>query len=178
MGLIAWIARFLRIKIDISSDDPNVESTLPFIVESPPADVAARFQPLTEQLFALGFHSPIFHVIADLGTKTTVCWATFQHESGLHFARIHNKFVINSPNLSRTLFPLFGTAFADGTFLVSSSGKPDMAEPATVQMNRMPGASLADLWTAHQRLVNSVSERKNAARISTREELIEASERL
>jgi len=46
---------------------------------------------------------------------------------------------------------MFLTRFADGTFLVSSAGKPDLAAPDTVEMIRKRGAKLEPLWRAHEK---------------------------
>ena len=89
--IIGWLIKWLRIRIPNSSDDPNTESTLPFVVESLPLEIAAGFQSLANELAGLGFFDPVYHVIHDAGTRTTVYWATFRHESGNHFARIHQR---------------------------------------------------------------------------------------
>ena len=175
--VVPWMMKWFRVPTLCSSDDPNTESTLPFVVESLPAEIAARFEPLTKELAALGFFDPIYHVIHDDGTRATIYWATFRHESGNHFARIHNRVWHQVRNPNRALFPMFFTAFTDGTFLVSSSGKPDMAVPKTVQMNRMFRAPIARLWQRHVQLLEKVSKRKLISPIRTQEDLIELTER-
>ena len=74
--LIGWLLKWLRVRIPSSTDDPNVESTTPFLVEALPADVTQRFESLAVELTALGFLDPIFHVFQDTGTSTTIFWAT------------------------------------------------------------------------------------------------------
>src|SRR5437868_6639006 len=68
--LIGWLIKWLRIRIPSSTDDPNVDSTLPFVVETLPEAVAVRFQPIIEQLTSLGFVEPVFHLIHEPGTST------------------------------------------------------------------------------------------------------------
>ena len=85
--LISWMNKWLRVPTLCSSDDPNTESTLPFVVEALPPEITARFEPLTNELAGLGFFDPVHHAIHDAGTRTTIYWATFRHESGNHFAR-------------------------------------------------------------------------------------------
>ena len=121
--IIGWITKWLRIRIPGSTDDPNFESTTPCVVEALPEDVMARFQPLGAELAALGFYDVAYHCFRDPGTQTTICWATFLHDSGTHFARIHQRIWGQSQKVSRALFPMFFTEFTDGTFFVSSSGK-------------------------------------------------------
>lgn len=116
--IISRLMKWLRIPTPCSSDDPNTESTLPFVVESLPPEIATRFEPLANDLAALGFHDPVYHAIEDAGTRATIYWATFRHESGQHFARIHNRVWHQAQNPNRALFPMFFTAFTDGTFLV------------------------------------------------------------
>jgi len=175
--LISWINKWLRVPIPCSSDDPNTESTLPFVVEALPPDIATGFEPLANELAALGFFDPVYHVIYDSGLRTTICWATFRHESGNHFARIHQRMWQMAAKPNRGRFPMFFTAFTDGTFLVSSAGKPDMATPKTVQMNRLQGATTTRLWNRHQQLLAKVSERKLIAPVHSREDLVELTER-
>ena len=175
--LIGWIIKWLRIRLPGSSDDPNIESLQPCVVAELPLEVQSRFQPLTTQLAALEFHSPVYHVIEDPGTGTKIFWATLLHASGNYFARIHNRTWSKAPKASRALSPMFFTEFADGTFLVSSAAKPDMLAPAAVQMNRMHNAPVEKLWAAHQQLVESASARKNISPVSSPEEVLAAVER-
>jgi Zn-dependent protease len=175
--IIGWILKLLRIRIPSSTDDPNVDSTLPFVVGALPPNVSAAFQDLTNQFVALGFEDPVFHVIFDAGTRTTIYWATFRHSSGRHFARIHHRLWQQAQKANRGVFPMFFTQFTDGTFLVSSAAKPDTTTPSSVQMNRMYGAPAIVLWTRHEELANSLSASKMIAPVSTRDELIQASER-
>jgi Zn-dependent protease len=175
--LIGWLLKWLRVPIPSSSDDPNTESTLPFVVESLPPEIASGFAPLTGELAGFGFSEPVYHVIHDAGTRTTIYWATFRHESGRHFARIHQRIWHQTQKADRGTFPMFFTAFTDGTFFVSSAGKPDMAAPATVPMNRMFRASAARLWEKHQQLLEKISERKLIVPVRSREDLMEMTER-
>jgi hypothetical protein len=151
--LIGWLLKWLRVRIPSSTDDPNVESTLPFLVEALPADVAQRFEPRAAELIALGFLDPIYHVFQDTGTSTTIFWATFRHSSGQHFARIHQRIWHQTRVADRGTFVLFFTAFTDGTFAGSSSGKPDLDTPAAVPMSRRQGAGETALWAAHLEFV-------------------------
>ncbi|HEU5070413.1 MAG TPA: site-2 protease family protein [Verrucomicrobiae bacterium] len=175
--IVGWIAKWLRLRIPSSTDDPNCTSTLPGQVEALPAEVMTRFQPLANELAALGFYDVAYHCFHDPGTQTTIYWATFLHESGVHFARLHQRLWGQAQRSDRGLFPMFFTEFTDGTFLVSSAGKPDLATPATVRMNRMPGSPCATLWAAHQQLVEAESAKKMPARIATPEEALAATER-
>ena len=175
--IIGWLLKCLRIRIPSSSDDPNTESTLPFVVDSLPPNVTVAFQDFTGQMATLGFQEPVFHLINDPGTRAKTYWATFRHVSGKHFARIHHRVWQQAQKANRGMFPMFFTEFTDGTFLVSSAGKPDMAAPESVRMNRLPRAPALVLWGAHEQLANSLAERRMVAPVSTREDLIQASER-
>ncbi len=70
--LLGWLLKWLHIRIPSSSDDPNVDSTLPLVTESLPPEVAAAFQPLAVELAAVGFAAPVCHVMADPGTRTGI----------------------------------------------------------------------------------------------------------
>jgi hypothetical protein len=175
--LISWILKWLHVTIPSSSDDPNVDSTLPFQTQAFPPEIVERFRPLTAELASFGFQDPIYHVIYDPGTRTTIYWSTFLHTSGKHFARIHHRIWQQAQKADRGLFPMFFTGFSDGTFLVSSAGKPDMAAPETVRMNRMRGAKAKVLWAAHSRLFDAMSQRKMVSQSNEQADLVQASER-
>src|SRR6266850_4573484 len=150
--LFGWLTKVLRAQIPGSMDDPATESLQPH--ETPydklPEQVRTRFQPLVDELTACGFHSPIYHAIYDRLQNTSIYWASFCHSSGQAFARIHHR-IWTTPHPARVyLFPTFVSAFADGTFLVSSAGKPDSAAPTTVRTVRRVGASATNLWALHQ----------------------------
>ncbi len=55
--------KLLRLQLPGSSDDPPVESLAPFEVEETelPAEICARFEPLTRKFAELGFSRPIYH---------------------------------------------------------------------------------------------------------------------
>jgi Zn-dependent protease len=177
MVLFSWLLKWLRVPIPCSSDDAHTESTLPFVAESLPPDIADGFGPLEQELAALGFLDPVFHVIHDPGTRTTIYWATYRHESGQHFARLHQRIWHQAQKANRGRFPMFFTAFTDGTFLVSSAGKPDMATPKTVRMNRQYRAPASRLWQQHLKLVENNSGQRLIAPVRSREDLIEFTER-
>jgi len=150
--LLAWLVKLLRIRIPGSMDDPPIETLQPHEVsfDQFPEDVRAKFQFHIDELAANGFHSPIFHFIDDQLHDTRIYWATFCDQSGKAFARIHHR-IWRRPHPPKVyLFPIFVSGFPDGTFLVSSAGKPDSAAPKTVRTVRKRNASATDLWTLHQ----------------------------
>jgi len=175
--VFGWSLKWLRVRIPSSSDDPNVDFISPFVTDALPADVAQRFEPVAGELAELGFLDPVYHVIYDPGTATTIFWATYRHSSGQHFARIHQRLWQQAKPVDRGMFVLFYTEFMDGTFAGSSSGKPDFDTPATVPMVRRHRATTSALWEAHGAAVatkSSVAVRP----LGSREELIVATERL
>ena len=104
-------------------DDPNVDSLTPFEVPADqiPVEIHERFKPLTEELAALGFQSPVYHAIHDRFHQTKIYWASFLHSSGQAWARIHHR-IWTLPHPPRMpLFPVFLTAFQDGRFLICST---------------------------------------------------------
>src|SRR5262245_49365316 len=78
---IIGLIKFLRIPIPASADDPPVETLTPFEADEAalPADVRGRFAGLADDFKALGFHSPIYHVIPDPLHGTQHYWATYLH---------------------------------------------------------------------------------------------------
>lgn len=176
--IIGWILKWLRIRIPSSTDDANVDSTLPFVTPALPGEVQSIFAPLTQELSQLGFCEPIFHVIYDGGSSTTWYWATFRHTSGQQMARIHHRAWGRVVRPKPVLFSMFIAGFTDGTFLVSSSGKPDMAEPETIEMIRKQGAKLERLWAAHGERMQQLSAQKMIKPVTSREDVVAACEGL
>jgi Zn-dependent protease len=147
------IFKLLRIPTVGSSDDPPVETLSPFEVQEAelPEEVRERFAPLTGELAALGFGGPIFHQIYCPLQHTYIYWATFAHATGRAAARIHHR-IWSRPNLHKSyLFPVFISEMSDGSFLVSTSGKPDFIAPKSVDIHYDTGASAAELWREHER---------------------------
>jgi Zn-dependent protease len=176
--IIGWLLKWLRVRIPSSSDDANTDSTIPFVTTPPPLEVQPLFAPLTQELSQLGFYEPVFHVIYDPGSSTTLYWATFLHTSGQHLGRIHHRAWGRVVRPKPVLFPMFITGFTDGTFLVSSSGKPDMAAPATIEMIRKQGAKVQHLWAAHEQRLQQLSARKMIRPVKSRHDLIAVCEDL
>jgi Zn-dependent protease len=176
--IIGWLLKWLRVRIPSSTDDANTDSTIPFVTVPPPLEVQSLFAPLTQELSQLGFYEPVFHVIYDAGSSTTLYWATFLHTSGQHAARIHHRAWGRAVRPKPVLFPMFITGFSDGTFLVSSSGKPDMAAPETIEMIRKQGAKVQHLWGAHEQRLQQLSARKMIRPIKSRDDLIAVCEDL
>lgn len=178
LSCLIWAGmKLLHIETPCSSDDPNTDSTLPFVVEQLPPEIATGFQRLHSDLAGLGFIDPVYHVIDDPGTRATIYWATYRHESGKHFARIHQRIWQQAQKPDRGTFPMFFTEFSGGTFLVSSAGKPDMDTPATVVMNRMPKAQCVALWNKHLALVEKFGQQKMIAAVHSTSDLLAATER-
>jgi Zn-dependent protease len=150
--LFAWLIRLLRVPVPSSTDDANVEALEPFEVQEAdlPEEVKKAFDPLSEELRYLGFRPAIYHAIPLLFNYTRIYWATFYHQTGRAIARIHNRIWTQPKKPRNRLFPVFITAFRDGGYLSFSAGKPDMLAPPGVDVHYRPGASVSDLWQAHE----------------------------
>ena len=173
---IGWILKWLRIRLPSSMDEPPVDSILPFVTESLPEFIAVQFQPQLDALASLGFHSPVHQVIRDPGTQTTVYWATFLHESGIHYARVQLRHSDRSPNAKRKPYITFFTGFLDGTFFATSAGKQDLMMPPTVDLKFKTGAAGEKLWVTHEQRI-AASGRSDFAGVSNRDELLWSLER-
>src|SRR5579859_2056877 len=158
---VAWALARLRVPTLITSDDPNVESLAPFEVDEArlPPDVRDRFAPLIADFKELGFHSPIYHLIAIPFRKATIYWATFGHSSGRACARVHLRIWKEPRPIRIRLFPVFITGFDDGGFLVSWGGKPDMLPPASCEVHFNNGAGVKELWDEHQKELEKRGDR-------------------
>jgi Zn-dependent protease len=176
---LAILAKVLRIRMPGFSDDPNVDLLQPFRVprESLPQEVQTQFAPLEDQLRACGFVDPVYYAIHDPLTQTRICQATYRHTSGQTLAKLqHRRW--SQPNRPReALFAVFITSFADDTFLVSSSGKPDMLAPPSYRLNRLVGAAVPELWRSHSQELSLYGSGKTILPAYSQEELVASNER-
>ena len=174
--IIPFLLKWFRTRTPCSSDDPNTDSTLPFVVDQFPADIVVDFVPLANEFARLGFIYPVYHIIHDPGSQVAIYWATFRHPSGQYFARIHQRYWHRAAKPNRGIFPIFFTRFTDGTFQASSAGKPDMAAPATIEMLRMPYVSTTALWQKHIERTAQLEHAKTIAPVNSKDELIAVTE--
>ncbi len=172
--LIWWLIKLLRIPVPVSPDDPNVDSLQPFEIPETglPEEVRTRFQPLLEQLRALGFHSPVFHAVAEPIHSTQFYFATLCHDSGQALGRIYHRIWSSQHPPKHYLFPEYLTGFTHGTLLCSSAGKPGMLWPQSCRINRMVGATSAELWASHQRELAEEVKGKELIPIRARGDLL------
>jgi len=154
LAIIGMVTKWLRIRTPASTDDANVDSTIPFVVQSLPAEALIQIQPLIDQLEVLGFSNPVWHFMYDPGTETTRYWATLAHSSGLHLARVQLRQWQRAAHVKRKPFVTFITSFAGGEFLTTTSGKPDLAQPATINYARRTGWPTERLWSLHEQRVS------------------------
>ncbi|HEX9187322.1 MAG TPA: site-2 protease family protein, partial [Vicinamibacteria bacterium] len=163
--LVAALLKALRVRLPGSSDDPCVESLSPFEVDEAALDAEAsrKLAPLREELRALGFHSPIHHLIEDDLHHTDTWLVTFGHDSGLAWARIHwRRWTFPTPP-KEALFTEIVTPYANGTFLWSLSSRPDLLAPASCRVSRQTGARPSELWSAHHAALRQAARRPIAA---------------
>ncbi len=155
---LATLVKLLPLRVFSSSDDPPVESIAPFEVEEAavPAEVRERFGPLAQELTTLGFGQPIYHRIYHPLHFTSIYWATFLHPTGRAVVRIHHRVWSQGAIHKSYLFPVFISEMENGTFVVSSAGRPDLLTPALVQIVYEPGASATELWERHQRRLDDL----------------------
>ena len=177
--LLAPLFKLLPNTVNSNADDPAVETLAPFLVPytQMPSDVYGEMYPLLEELAACGFYWPSFHAISGYSATTNVYLATLTHAHGQACARIHMRvFSRENKSVSR-LFVTYFTEFADGSFLVTSSGKPDLDTPKTQQVRRFPGATAAELWAAHSAALTTESMRKQLVPAETPEKVAAVNER-
>ena len=160
---IFGLMKILRIRVDGSPDDPNVEWLSEHEVprQKVPQDLRTRFEPLEAELAELGFESPVFHQWHDRSQHTQFHLETQRHSSGQAFGRLHHKHWSFPTPQRDYLFAIFVSEFDDGSFLVSTAGKKDLFPvPPNVVVQRLAGASATKLWAAHQ----SALQRETLAR--------------
>jgi Zn-dependent protease len=176
---LAWLSKVLRIQLPASTDDPNVDSLVPFQVSADdlPDEVRAKFAPLEWDLTQCGFQRPVYHAVIDTENASKNYFCTTLHPSGQALARLHYRVWTFTKTPREFLFPTFITSYQDGTFLVSSAGKPDMLAPPSCRIHRHVGAEVGDLWRGHQQQMQQDLLTKAVIPIRDQEELRSALER-
>ncbi|MHB9109552.1 MAG: site-2 protease family protein [Armatimonadota bacterium] len=152
-----WLMGLLQGTTHASTDEPPVTAMQPFEVaaEAVPPEVRALFAPFAQELGALGFREPVYHMIIDSMHSARIYWVTYRHESGQALARIHYRVwsLLSPPRIY--FFPLFISELDGGTFLTSSAGRLDLLAPADWQADYYPGEPLSTVWAAHQNALNT-----------------------
>lgn len=176
---IAGLLKLLGAELPGSSDDPNVESLEPFRITAAelPGDLREKFRPLEEQLRECGFVDPVYHWISDPFSATRICQATFRHESGTTFAKIHYRLWSQPKPAREYLFPFFVTSHRDGTFFISTAGRADMLSPPSCKVQRGVGASVRELWGRHSGQLSQESFGKTILCIYSQDEMLDRVER-
>jgi len=176
--LVACLVKLFRTQIPSSSDDPPVKSLGPFEtpIDQIPEDVREEFRPLIGKLKKLGFVNPMCHIIHDGFHKTTIYWLTLRHESGRAFVRCQRRYWRAPSRPRKYLFPTFVTAFRDGTYLTTTSGKADMLWPPAVEMHRDRKADAGALWEEHCRVLEDEAGSKRIREVRDEHDLKESLE--
>lgn len=153
--ILGWLAKWLRVRLPGSVDDPNVESLEPFRAppDNWPEAVRQKFESAHVELDALGFHTPVCYHIHDGANQTDIYQAVYLHRTGQAAARVHCRIWHLTRPPKEYFFTTFLSRFSGGTYLATSSGKPDMLAPPSCPVHREVGASADRLWELHQRHV-------------------------
>jgi len=168
----------LRVRLPGSVDDPNVDSLEPFRLSPDrlPDEARARFHVAHQELQALGFHSPVCYWIHDVKHQTDIYQAVYLHDSGQAVARVHYRVWHFTKPAKEYFFPVFVTAFTDGTYLISTAGKRDILAPPACRENRRVAATATSLWDSHQKTLQEELLFKTVRPVRNEYELLEAVE--
>lgn len=176
--VFGWLAKWLRIRLPGSVDDPNVEWLAPFRVAPGdlPAEARSKFHALHDSIEAIGFRSPVCYWVHDTQHQTDIYQAAYVHQSGQAFAKLHCR-IWRLPRPPRQyFFPMFLTRFTDGSHLVSTAGRRDILAPPGCRENRLVGAAPETLWASHQRAVQEQQLFKTVAPVRDEADLVAAVE--
>jgi Zn-dependent protease len=170
--------KLFRARIPASTDDPNVELLAPFEAEASdvPGAILQRSSLAMHQLKALGFHSPIWHVIQDDLNQVKMYLATFSHDSGRFWARVHHRVWHVRTPARATMRCEMVSELADGRFLWTLSTKSDDSVPSSCVVVREPGAVPSRLLAAHEAALREMGASR-VLLVSSTGELRAASER-
>lgn len=137
-----------------------------------------RLDPVAEKIQALGFQPAVEHLIEDPMHQTTSGWLTFFHPDGKSFARVQCRQWRGNAKQDQGTYPIFVTEFRDGTFLISSSGKPDMLAPSVCTINRQRNRKPEQLRESHEKVLREKCGDKLIRVNRTAADVRDATERL
>jgi Zn-dependent protease len=169
MALLASLLGLLKVRVPWSADDPPVHALDPFACSW--ADVPEAFRvaanPRLTELAALGFHLTLCHHIEDDLHSTATVLVTLLHDSGRAVARVHLREWHSRHPPRRKAFVEIISALSDGTFLWSLAASPDLRAPAACRVNRLRGATPAELWQAHTAALDRLAGRPTVIGVTT-----------
>lgn len=173
-AIAGLVVKLTKQRIPGSSDHPAVETLRLFQVpaEAVPESIRQRFLEGINAFVELGFIDPVWHVISDALHSTRIVWVTLRHQDGTAMARVHHRLWEFTRPPRDYLFPVIFTAFEDGTWQLTSGGKPDTLEAPCFRVTRLPGANVEAVWHAHQAAVAAQASRPLRA-VGDRTELCE-----
>ena len=154
-AVLMWVFKILRRPIPNFPLLPRVDSIAEFRI---PADAVREelLQSLAVRLNGLGeigFTNLTWSRINTPDERSEIHVATCINRSGTAVARIiHGENRVGPKPIVTTQFAIL-SRFADGTFLVSSSGKRQFRDIPGLQVHRSPGASVTQLWELHQKML-------------------------
>lgn len=178
--LIGLFSKVFRVRISGSTDDPPMQTLGLCEIQGRdlPEYFRERLEPMAGEVSALGFHPVATYVIEDPIHKTTSAWMTFKHPDGNSFARLQCRQWRGTAQQDRGTFSVFVTEFRDGTYLMSSAGKPDLLAPPACTINRQQKKKADKLWESHQKYLREKCGDRLVRTNRTSEEVRSASERL
>jgi hypothetical protein len=99
----AALLKLFGVRVSSPTDDPCVETLAPFEAEphDVPGVIAQRLTLPIQQLTALGFRAPLWHVVDDDVQQAKTYMATLVHASGRAWARVHGAKTVASPAARR-----------------------------------------------------------------------------
>jgi len=177
--LLGFPLKLLPVCINSNADDPAVEHLTPFLVPYTelPQNVYAEMYPLLQELATCGFYWPIFHAVTGFSDTTKIYMATLCHAHGKACARIHMRVFGGANKTNERIFVTMFSEFMDGSFVVTSSGKPDLEAPKSQQVRRIVDAGVAQLWSAHSDAIAAASVRQPLVLAANQDEVGAMNER-
>lgn len=174
--LVNSLVKILHGSLPCCTDNFNVESIAELRCgeESIPQFVRDIFQPIQNQLLALGFHSPVFYALWDGFHVNRICRVEYAAPNGEGFARIHFRQWEKAHPPKKAAYVVFASIFSDGEMLVSSSAKWSTG-PANVTLNILPDAAPEPLWRSHLAKLHQLQ--KSIYQITTTDGLFWAGEK-
>lgn len=154
---IVAVLKLLRIRLPVPAVVPD--SLEPYRVEPTdiPEEVRAKLQPLEDQMRDNGFVDPAYFWVCDPYGSRRVCHALFRHSSGIALGMISFRQEGAGRRPKEVLYPALLTAWQDGSVLESTAGRPEMLSPPETIVQRLAGASVAELWRLHGERISAES---------------------
>ena len=180
IAILTWLIMRLPFSIPSASDHPAVHDLEPFrlgkdaVAASIPHDVMAKISELANVLKPLGFQGTVYHKIVDENQQSTIYHASYVHSTGAAIARIRYRISRLQKPAKILVSSQFISQKNDKTFFVTSTGKPDLQTPDSVDEVYEDELDQTATWESHRQRIVELARKQELVPIKSGRAIVDA----